>query len=78
MHQTLHHGPIRGSERAFNKDTEMTYRRKSWSPKKIRYNFPILKKGGKHIKSRKRDRRDAKEDINEELSKENYNDSSAD
>ena len=67
--------PLRG---IYYRDIVMTYRRKSWAPKKIRYNFPILKKGGKHLKSRKSDRRDAKEGINEELSKENDNDSSTD
>ena len=30
---------------------------------KPRYNYPILKKGGKHLKSRKRERREAKKEI---------------
>ena len=32
-------------------------------PVKPRVNYPILKKGGKHLKSRKRDRREAKKEI---------------
>jgi len=30
---------------------------------KPRYNYPILKKGGNHLKSRKRERREAKKEI---------------
>jgi len=52
----------------------MTYRRNVGKPQKVRYNYDILKKGGRHIESRKKERRDAKREINDEIIKEKDND----
>jgi hypothetical protein len=52
----------------------MTYRRNTGKPHKIRYNYGILKKGGRHEESRKKGRRDAKREINNEILKDKDND----
>lgn len=52
----------------------MTYRRNVGKPQKIRYNYDILKKGGRHTESHKKERRDAKREIDNEIIKEKDND----
>jgi len=52
----------------------MTYRRNTGKPQKVRYNYGILKKGGPHVESRKKERRDAKREINNEIIKDRDND----
>ena len=52
----------------------MTYRRNTGKPQKVRYNYDILKKGGQHIESRKKERREAKREIDNEIIKDKDND----
>ena len=65
------YGPRRG---IYYRDRVMTYRRNVGKPQKVRYNYDILKKGGRHTESRKKERRDAKREINDEIIKEKDND----
>ena len=65
------YGPLRG---IYYRDVVMTYRRNTGKPQKVRYNYDILKKGGPHAESRKKERRDAKREINNEIIKDKDND----
>ena len=65
------YGPLRG---IYYRDIVMTYRRNTGKPQKVRYNYDILKKGGPHAESRKKERRDAKREINNEIIKDKDND----
>ena len=65
------YGPLRG---IYYRDIVMTYRRNVGKPQKIRYNYDILKKGGRHTESHKKERRDAKREIDNEIIKEKDND----
>ena len=65
------YGPLRG---IYYRDIVMTYRRNTGKPQKVRYNYDILKKGGLHVESRKKERRDAKREITNEIIKDKDND----